>query len=591
MARGDMKQSVTVDLEGNLPQRSKVYEKALQRMGQRGERYMSITARMASIAGRGLDQLGNRYTGLLSGATVAYAVKQVGDLSERYTRLGINANISADKVDQLKEQVFDISQAPDIRVDPAEMLGAIEDIVEKTGDLQFAQDNIRNIGLAIQATGATGQDVGAMLAEFQKQGITAPGEVLKVIDLLNQQGKEGAFTLKDIASMGPRVVAAYNATGRSGVQAMKEMGAALQVIRMGTGSSEQAATAFEAVLRTMSDPKKIKQLEELGGISVFDPELLKEGKQQLRPINELMVEIVKAANGKQTNLAQVFDAEAMRAFNTAAAEYQRTGSIESLERFMRVNGDGITTMRDSARAAREFNASLTYLGAGWDEFANDNLTGPINDLADLLHEADKETVQLALNTAKWSAAVLGVAIAGRKMYGVYKGAKGLFGKGAGLGGKDKDSLTNNLGSMKPIPVYVVNGRSGGDGFGSGKSSGRRGGVKSASNKWQWDRGTRAVGTATAAFAAWETGSAIGGMIYDAIDESQFADNLGGTIATILANFGNKEAQRALDSRLESNVSGSLNIHIDSEGRPHVRDMESSGIDLDVDAGPTMGVMP
>ena len=315
MGKG-INQSVTIDLDGNLPGRSKQFGRALSQMGERGERHLGRMARMSRTAGRSIDRLGNRYTALLSGAAIAAATKQVGDLSERYTRLGINANLSERQVQDLKQSVFDVSQAPDIRVDPAEMLSAIEDIVEKTGDLDFAKANIENIGLAIQATGATGANVGAMLAEFQKQGITAPGEVLKVIDSLNLQGKEGAFTLKDLAQLGPRVVSAYNATGRSGVQAMKEMGAALQVIRMGTDSSATAATAFEATLRTLSDPKKIEQLKELGGVEVFDPELLKQGKQQLKPINELMVEIIKASGGKQTNLGQIFDGEAMRAFNT-----------------------------------------------------------------------------------------------------------------------------------------------------------------------------------------------------------------------------------------------------------------------------------
>jgi hypothetical protein len=589
----DIKQAVTVDLAGNLPQQSRVYEKALERMGQRGAQHLSGMARMSQIAGRGLDKLGNRYTGLISGATVALAVKQVGDLSERYTRLGINAGLGADKVDKLKQQVFEVSQAPDIRVDPSQMISAIEDIVEKTGDLDFAQNNIRNIGLAIQATGADGASVGAMLAEFQKQGITAPGEVLKVIDSLNEQGKAGAFTLKDLANLGPRVVSAYNATGRSGVQAMKEMGAALQVIRMGTGSSEMAATAFEATLRAMADPKKIKALKDLGGISVFDPEKLKEGKEQLRPINELMVEIVKASGGKQTNLSAVFDAEALRAFNTAAAEFQRTGTVESMSKFMQVSGDGTTTINDSARAAREFNSALTYLKSGWDEFASDNLTGPVQELADFLHSADKETVNLTLNTAKWGVGLLGAAVAGRKMFSLYKGAQALFGKGGkGAAG----AATGMMGGGSPIPVYIVNGPGGLAGA-AAAGAGGKGGVRYAPGstlagapKSVLSRAGNALGAAGMLYGAWEIGDSIGTAISENfVQGTSFGDALGEGIAKTLAMFGNEEAKRAvaINERTAQEQKASMKIEIVGNTPARVREMESTGIDLDVDAGQTM----
>ncbi len=601
MARGDLKKSVTVDLEGNLPHRSKAYEKALERMGKRGQQYLGGMARMSQIAGRGLDKLGNRYTGIISGATVALAVKQVGDLSERYTRLGINAGLSDEKVQQLKQSVFDMAQAPDIRVNPSELLSAIEDIVEKTGDLEFAQANIRNIGLAIQATGAAGTDVGAMLAEFQKQGITAPEEVLKTLDAFNEQGKEGAFTLKDLSRLGPRVVAAYNAAGRSGVRAMKEMGAALQVIRMGTGSSEQAATAFEAVLRTMADPKKIEKLRELGGIEVFDPEKLKEGKQQLKPINELMVEIIKAAGGKQTNLAQVFDAEALRAFNTVAAEYQRTGAVKSLQRFMQVIGDGTTTTRDSARAAREFNSALTSLGTSWNEFAINNLTEPVQDLALWLNSLDKDTVRLALNTAKWGAGLLGVAIAGRKIFRLYKGASALLGKkGAGTAG----GAAGLLNSAKPIPVYVVNGPGGMPG---GR---RRGGVNYApGSTLPGARGSvigkvgRLAGAAGMVYGAWETGQFIGSMISDAIKGTKVENAIGSGIAHILAAFGNDQAQAVIRMReqhaanaaaatrnIATQQQASVTVKIESDVPVKTKEIKAQGLDLDVDAGQTMGAL-
>jgi hypothetical protein len=361
-----LKTSLVINLDGNLSSRANQFLGGLQRLGSGGSRSMQILQRSAHAAGQGLDRLGNRYTALLTGAAGIGAARQVMALEERFVRLGITVGRSNKEMAGLKKEIFETAKAPDIRVDPGEIIGAIEDITEKSGNLKFARDNIRNIGLAIQATGAQGKDIGAVMAEFEKMGIVDPKQVMEAMDILNVQGKEGAFTLQNLASLGPRVVTAYTSMGRGGVTAIREMGAALQIIRMGTGSSEQAATAFEAVMRTLSDAKKVKDLQK-GGIQVFDPNALKEGKETLRPINELMVEIVKKTGGKKTLLSEVFDAEAIRAFNTAAAEFQRTGKIETLEKFYRVQADGTTTTRDSARAAQTANAALQNLLTVWKE--------------------------------------------------------------------------------------------------------------------------------------------------------------------------------------------------------------------------------
>lgn len=588
MGRGDLKGSVTVNLEGNLESRSKTYTKAMERMAKRGEKHIGLLNRASGVAGRGLDRLGNRYVGLLTGATVAYAVKGVANLEERYTRLGINADISDKKIQGLKNTIFDTAQDADISVDPGEILSAVESIVEKTGDLKFAEDNIRNIGLAMQATGASGADIGEMLAEFQKQGVLASSEVLKAIDTMNLQGKAGAFTLAEMARLGPRVVTAYAAAGRSGVGALREMGAALQVIRMGTGSSEMAATAFEAVMRTLADPKKIKLLKELGGVSVFDPEALKQGKEQLRPINELMVDIIKASGGKQTNLAAIFDAEAMRAFNSAAAEFQRTGSVESLERFMSVMGDGQTTLNDAQRGASTFNASMGQLRTSLQEFAEDNLSKPVSDVAGWIKSLDKDTVSLALNTATWAAGIGAAWVVGRKMFGMYKGMSGMV-KGA-AGALTKGAAGGIASSLKPIPVYVVNGPGGlggKGGFGKTKALGKWQILKSAPNlKSIGALGAGAMGTAGLAVgAAGAVGYGAGSLINKAIEGTSFADALGKALVTAMAAAGNDEAQASLD-RMQK-YEASLKVTVDDERVRVTRVTADPGFDMDVDNGMTM----
>jgi hypothetical protein len=238
--------------------------------------------------------------------------------------------------------------------------------------MDFIRENIENIALAIQATGGSGTAIGSILAEMQKMDIRKPEAVLAALDKFNVQGKEGAFTFKNLAALGPRVVTAYTALRGSSPEALGEMGAVLQMVMRGTGVAETAATAFEALLRTLQDADKIKVLQE-GGIQVFDPKALAEGREVLRPINELYLEIIQAAGGKSTILSQVFDAEALRAFNAGLTEFNRTGALPSLEKFMAVQVDGTQTLLDAARAAETANAAMQQLQTTYDRFAKEDV--------------------------------------------------------------------------------------------------------------------------------------------------------------------------------------------------------------------------
>lgn len=446
-----LRTSLIIDLAGNIQSRARQYGSALGGLASRGRAAMQGLTRAARTAGAGLDKLGNRYTALLGGGAAALAVKGSMDLQERLTRLGITADVSDEQIRKLHERVLDIANDPNIRVDPSQILSGMESVMEKTGDLKFVEENIRNIALAIQASGGQGSEVGDIFAEFEKQKMSSQ-EALESVDTLIAQGKAGAFTLKDLARLGPRVVTAYTSLGRKGPRAMREMGAVLQMIRMATGSSEEASTAWEAMLRTFSDRKKLEFLQKQG-VKVFDPEELKKGREVLRPANELIEDILKAAGNSRVNLSDVFDATAMRAFN---ALMDQTG-VDKLRELMALTADGTTVQRDSARAAQTANAALQSLRNTWGRFADANLAEPIQKLADALNAIDPERLQTALRAAGMVAAGLGGAVAVKKAVGAGQAVRGWFSGGTKAGAGAAIQGAAGLAGLKlPLPVYVVN---------------------------------------------------------------------------------------------------------------------------------------
>ncbi|SIO94670.1 phage tail tape measure protein [Vibrio spartinae] len=408
----------------------------------------------------GLDQVGNKWTALASGAAGVGSAHAVMGLEERYERLGIQAGKSKEEMAALRAEMFATAQQSDIRVDQGEMLAAVEKIVEKTGDLKFAQENMTNIGRVMQATGAEGADVGEMFADMsQKFGLKNSKDVLSAIDTLVVQGKAGAFTLQNLASEGASVAAAYAAMGRTGPKAVQEMGALLQMSRMGSGSAAEAASSMESVLEDITaNYSKIEKL----GIQVFDEEALERGEKKFRSIPVILKEIMAATNGDITQYSQLFGDEAMRTLKVLAGE-----DGKKLDQFLSISGDGTAVLQDSARAAKTANAAMTSLKTAWMSFADKKLAEPIAALADLINDIDPDTLSKALTGATAVAGALGVAWAGRKVWKTGKSIAGFF------RGKDKRTTPESrLASNDVAKVYVTN--MPGSGFGGGDSSSENG---------------------------------------------------------------------------------------------------------------------
>jgi len=568
-----LKTSLVIDLRGNLARKSQQYSAAMAKFSSRGQRHIKkLSAGVAGLS-RVFDRFGNRYTGLITGAAGAATLRSVVNLQTRFTRLGIAADISQDKVEALKKEIFKTAQADNIRVDPGQITEAVEAIVEKTGDLKFARENLENIGLALQATGGRGGAIGEILAEFQKMDIKKPQAVMEALDILNVQGKKGAFTLQNIAALGPRVITAYTAGGRGGVQSIRELGAMLQVIRMGTGSSEQAATSFEALLRTFGDKNKIDFLKR-SGIDVFDADALKQGKEVLRPIHELVTDILKKTGGKKSLLSAIFDSEAMRSFNAVTSEFSRTGNVNSLQQFIQVQADGSRTIKDAARAAHDAAPALQNLLTIWQEFANEKSIGWVEKFTDAVNAIGNENVKKGLTALSVGALGVGGLVLGKKMLGGKKSGGGLAGGMGGLGGF----------SGVPVPVYVVNKRYSAIDLGDSKSGGATKAGKVAA-------GMSLLKKAGAVGVAGATGFGVGSLAYEHAIKGTSVDRfIGHVVAKTLAAFGNDEARMAVNYNRANEVLGKLEIIIDSQGRPKVNTLESKGASLSVDLGHTV-VMP
>ncbi|HDO1316330.1 hypothetical protein [Aeromonas veronii] len=462
----DLRTKLVLDLAGNLAGRAQQFQDAMQRMGTRSARSMALMKKSTEMAGRGLDAMSNRYTALASGAVGGVAVNNVVKMDRGLRSLQVASGKTAGEMKEVQRQLLATSQASHIRIDYSELEAGVAQVVEMTGDLDWALANRDTMGMTISATGASGDAVGAFMAELQKLGLTAE-QTQEAITRMLSQGKEGAFTLQNLASLGPRVVAAYSSSGRQGTGMLQEMGAVLQMIRKTSGSSEQTATTFEALMRAFNDNKTVKALQKRG-IKVFDEEALKRGEKILRPLPELMKDITMKTGGDQSKIGTIFtDAEAKRAFFSYANDWNgigkgvKKGEFDMSDGFMRSSGNIQELINDSQVMADSYGALLNNLNTAWMEFSTRELSGPIESLATSLRALKAEDVQRWFEMGKAIAYVGAGAVVARKAWqagmavksGVdwWRSAGQASGDGSGRGAR------GGLGGIgAPVPVYMVN---------------------------------------------------------------------------------------------------------------------------------------
>jgi TP901 family phage tail tape measure protein len=370
--------------------------------------------------------------------SVGAAAKGIIELDHRMTRLGLTANASAEQVAKIKQSIFDIAQSQDVKVDPTEILAGLEVVMEKVGDIKFVEENIKNLGLAIQATGEGGAPIGDILSEFAKFGYTAQ-DVTKLMDDLVAQGDQGAFTFAEFAKNAPAVFSAYSAIGNT-PEHMKKANAAMQILVAGTKSSDVAVTALNSTMNELADPEKQKKLRQLG-ISVRD------SGGNFRDFNDIMFDIVNKAKemGNADFFGTIFGSVSMQAVRSYMTQGERmyAGLIDL--------GDTAGTLQGkSAVMAKTLQSNITNLQTAFGNFADSNLTKPLEHLTGLLNK-------LAEDPERLKKVFTGIAV-GIGAIAAVKGIAGisrLVGSLAQLKG-GRINIAESLNMAQAMPVYVTN---------------------------------------------------------------------------------------------------------------------------------------
>lgn len=425
-----------------------------------------------------LSGVGAKLGALGVSLSVGAAVKTIIDFDDKLIQLGTVAGISAQNINGLKRQIYAAATAPDIKINPDGIVNAMNQIMEATGDLTFAENNIRNIGLMIKATGASGEAVGGMLSEFQKFGYSAE-TVTNLMDNFSVIGDKGAFTIGEFAKAGSAIMSAYSVIGTSAEDATNAM-AAMQIIMKGTKNAEAAVTSLSSVMAELADPAKQDKLLQLG-ISVRDSVT-----GEFRDLNELLPEIVEKSNefGNLDFLGSIFGQTAMQAVRA----YSNFG--DTLQDVLDVGDAAGSVAKKAANNAQSLKSNIQNLQTAFVKFADTNLSGQLNKFTDGLNKF-AENPERFERVFKVIAGGLGAIVAVKgvaKIAGVVQSAASFLGQKAQIAGGGTSSAGGLASGSTTIPVFVTNWRKNGSG-----SSGHNG-SSSGSNSQPQMKGLNSVYT-------------------------------------------------------------------------------------------------
>ncbi len=238
-------------------------------------------------------------TGLLgAGAAIAgvfaYGAKDAIDFERGLARLDIASSGVMGSMQQVRDSILQVSRETGVAKE--EILAGASSFVALTGDGKAAAQSMALFARISKATGASMEDIAGASAALMQNLKIAPAEFEKAFSILIRGGKLGAVELKDMAGLLAGLAPlAERFAGGGGVAGLAKLGGAFQLVRQGTGSAAEAATALESLMGAIvSHAGKLRK----AGVKVFDEKTVNGKKvKELRSLDAIIKSISKSKLG------------------------------------------------------------------------------------------------------------------------------------------------------------------------------------------------------------------------------------------------------------------------------------------------------
>lgn len=342
---------------------------------ERKDKLASVTAQQKRMekARAGFDrsqELAGNFAGAGAGAVGAGAAlvaplvmanKAAGDYESTLTDVAQKAALNRTQAAALGAELTRVAVASNQL--PPEVVAATDALTGLGAELGEARAMIPAIARGATAYKASMEDLGrASYAAVDNLGIAA-NQTGKVLDVMAEAGKRGAFEVRDMAQYFPSLTASAAGLKHTGVAAVADLAAALQITRKGAGDSAEAATNLGNLLQKISSPLTVKNFKKFG--VDLEAELKAAAKRGESPIEAITKLTDKALKGDLSKLGYLFeDAQVQKAIRPLIqnmGEYQKIRAAAFAANGV-VNADFAERLKDQNEATKAAGISIRALG-------------------------------------------------------------------------------------------------------------------------------------------------------------------------------------------------------------------------------------
>jgi len=252
------------------------------------------TARIAARGGA-LQSSGaaNVAGGIGLAAPIVLAGKAAMDFSSGMVDIQQKANLSNAETQAMARNIMAAADAAHQL--PEAMRAGVDTLAGFGLDPRQAQlmiGSIGRLGTAFKVDIADGAAAAFANLNNLKVGI---GETGRALDIMAAGGNAGAFEVKDMARYFPGLTAQMQSLGQSGLGAVADLTAALQIARRASGTSEEAATNVQNLLAKINSPTVIASFQKKFGVDL--PAALKRAYAEGKSPMEALADVTSKALG------------------------------------------------------------------------------------------------------------------------------------------------------------------------------------------------------------------------------------------------------------------------------------------------------
>ena len=215
-----------------------------------------------------------------AGFTVTMAAGREIDYESRLDLLGRSARRTGqahwtpEAMSDLRRQIEAVALRDDIRIDPSQLLAAVEESHRLWGDLDGAVSKLDTFATTIGfgAGAVSGTNVGALSVQVGKAGDETDEALRQAIALMISASDGSSFGLQALASpQTSRALTQFitSARGQRGPEILQHFAEIAQIASAATGGSVEVSTdQIRSISAAITDRDKIKKLNDLGVFNV-----------------------------------------------------------------------------------------------------------------------------------------------------------------------------------------------------------------------------------------------------------------------------------------------------------------------------------